>query len=133
MKRGDIFVLGEKKYQFLFSRGMKAFVRANVSKNPTIPSWFSEMLPLHFDVACALGRFRKLVKERLDDKKDCVQFIREYTYCSQRVAEELYAYLREQQSFSEIPDEGLLVVEQFKEEKEFLLFHIIFCKKINNA
>src|SRR3989338_3315940 len=133
MKRGDIFVLGGKKYQFLFSRGMKAFVRANVSKNPTIPSWFSEMLPLHFDVACALGRFRKLVKERLDDKKDCVQFIREYTYCSQRVAEELYAYLREQQSFSEIPDEGLLVVEQFKEEKEFLLFHIIFCKKINNA
>ncbi len=62
MKRGDIFVLGGKKYQFLFSRGMKAFVRANVSRNPTIPSWFSEMLPLSFDVALEICRLRRLVK-----------------------------------------------------------------------
>jgi Lhr-like helicase len=69
MKRGDIFVLGGKKYQFLFSRGMKAYVRGDVSRNPTIPSWFSEQLPLSFDVALEINRFRRLVKERLGDKK----------------------------------------------------------------
>ena len=65
MKRGDIFVLGGQKYQFLFTRGMKAYVRGNISKNPTIPSWFSEMLPLSFDVAVEINRFRKLIKERM--------------------------------------------------------------------
>lgn len=133
MKRGDIFVLGGKKYQFLFSRGMKAFVRANVSKNPTIPSWFSEMLPLHFDVACAVGKFRKLVKERLGEKKECVQFIREHLYCTEKIAEEIYSYCAEQQAFSEIPDEGLLVVEKFKEEKEFLVFHSMYGRRVNDA
>ncbi|MEK6800870.1 MAG: DEAD/DEAH box helicase, partial [Nanoarchaeota archaeon] len=41
MKRGDVFVLGGQKYQFLYTKGMTAFVRSDVSKNPTIPSWFS--------------------------------------------------------------------------------------------
>lgn len=133
MKRGDIFVLGGKKYQFLHARGMKAFVRANVSKNPTIPSWFSEMLPLHFDVGCALGRFLKAVEERLGDRKACVAFICSSLYCKQTVAEEMYAYCKEQKAFSELPRQGLLVVEKFKEEKEFLVFHSIYGRRVNDA
>ncbi len=133
MKRGDIFVLGGAKYQFLYSRGMKAFVAANVSKNPTIPSWFSEMLPLNFEVACEIGRFRKLIKERMEKKKECINFITNYIYCKEEVAEEIYDYFEEQSNFSEIPHERIIVVEKFKEEKEFLLFHALYGRRVNDA
>ena len=133
MKRGDIFVLGGAKYQFLYSRGMKAFVKADVSKNPTIPSWFSEMLPLNFEVACDIGRFRKLVKERMGDKNECIDFICEFVYCKKDVAEEIYDYFKEQYDFSEIPDEKTIIVERFKEEKEYLLFHSLYGRRANDA
>ncbi|MDO8508354.1 MAG: ATP-dependent helicase [Nanoarchaeota archaeon] len=133
MKRGDIFVLGGAKYQYLYARGMKAFVAANVSKNPTIPSWFSEMLPLNFDVACDIGRFRKLVKERMKDKKECMEFISEHLYCRKDVASEIFDYFKEQSEFSEIPDEKTIIVEKFKEEKEFLLFHSLYGRRVNDA
>ncbi|MBU0907389.1 MAG: ATP-dependent helicase [Nanoarchaeota archaeon] len=149
MKRGDVFVLGGQKYQFLYSRGMKAFVKADVSKNPTIPSWFSEMLPLTFDVALEIGRFRKLLKERMGGfgggrplgrsdlpsrkKQEALDFVRKHLYCNVRVAQEIYDYFREQNDFSEIPDEKTIVVEKFKDEKEYLLFHSLYGRRVNDA
>lgn len=133
MKRGDVFVLGGQKYQFLFSRGMKAFVRADVSRNPNIPSWVSEMLPLSFDVAMDIGRFRKLVNERLDNKQKCVSFIKEYLYVKDSIAEEIYQYFREQKGFSIVPDEKTIVIEKFKQEKEYLLFHSMYGRRVNDA
>ncbi|HLF53713.1 MAG TPA: ATP-dependent helicase, partial [Candidatus Nanoarchaeia archaeon] len=133
MKRGDIFVLGGKKYQFLFSRGMKAFVRGGITKNPTIPSWFSEMLPLNFELAKGIGRFRRLVKEQLGDKEKCISFVREFLYCKKYIAEEIYNYLKQQQEFSEVPDDKTIVVEKFKEEKEYLLFHSLYGRRVNDA
>lgn len=133
MKRGDIFVLGGVKYQFLYSRGMKAYVRANISRNPTIPSWFSEMLPLNFELARCIGRFRKLAKEKLYDKEKCIAFIQEFLYCKKYIAEEIYNYLKQQQDFSEVPDEKTIIVEKFKEEKEYLLFHTLYGRRVNDA
>lgn len=133
MKRGDVFVLGGNKYQFLYTRGMKAYVRADVSKNPTIPSWFSEMLPLSFDVALDIGKFRRLIKERMKDKKECVKFIMEYTYCTKNIAEGVYDYCKEQSDFSIMPDDRTIVVEKYKEEKEFLIFHTLYGRRVNDA
>ncbi|MEK6928436.1 MAG: ATP-dependent helicase [Nanoarchaeota archaeon] len=133
MKRGDIFVLGGAKYQFLFSRGMKAYVKSGVTKNPTIPSWFSEMLPLNFEVALEIGRFRKLVNERLDDKNKCIEFIAEHLYCKKEVGEEIYDYFSEQKEFAEVPDENKLIIEKFKEEKEYLVFHSCYGRRVNEA
>ncbi len=133
MKRGDIFVLGGQKYQFLYSRGMKAYVISGVSKNPTIPSWFSEMLPLNIEVALDIQRLRKIIKERLDGGGKCVPFIKEYLHCRPEVAEEIYNYFYEQKAFSEVPDSETLVVEKFKEEKEYLLFHSLYGRRVNDA
>ncbi|MBX4211956.1 ATP-dependent helicase, partial [Candidatus Pacearchaeota archaeon] len=133
MKRGDVFVLGGHKYQYLFSRGMKAYVKTQVSRSPTIPSWFSEMLPLHFDVALSVGRLRKLVKERLGNKKEGISFLKEYLYCNEDIAREIYDYFEQQQDFSELPDEKTLLIEKFKEEKEFLVFHSMYGRRVNDA
>jgi len=133
MKRGDIFVLGGAKYQFLYSRGMKAFVKGDIAKNPTIPSWFSEMLPLSFDVALGIGKFRMFVKERIGKKKECVEFIMKYLYCKKEVALAIYDYFKEQDGFSEIPDEKTILIEKFKEEKEYLVFHSLYGRRVNDA
>ncbi len=152
MKRGDIFALGGQKYQFLFTRGMKAYVQADVSKNPTIPSWFSEMLPLNFEVAQDIGKFRRLLNERLGKKKDCIEFIENYIYCRKDIAENIYDYFKEQNDFSAIPDDQTIVIEKFKdfsyekslthptqeswrfkEDKEYLLFHTLYGRRVNDA
>lgn len=133
MKRGDVFVLGGQKYQFLYSRGMKAFVKADISKNPTIPSWFSEQLPLSFDSAVEIGKFRKLIGERIGNKKNCVGFISDYIYCENKIAETIYDYFYEQKKFLEIPHSDLIVVEKFKDDKEHLVFHSLFGRRVNDA
>lgn len=133
MKKGDVFVLGGQKYQYMYHRGMKAYVKADVSRKVTIPSWFSEMLPLSFDVALDIGRFRKLVKEKINDKKRCILFISEYLHCSEGNAEQIYDYLYEQHRFSELPTEKEIVVEKYKEEKEYLVFHSMYGRRVNDA
>ncbi len=134
IRSGDVFVLGGQKYKFLYTRGMKAYVQADVSQNPTIPSWFSEMMPLSFDLAISIGKFRRLIKERLKDKKECVEFIQEYVYCKKEIAEEIYDYFYEQNKFSLVPDDKTIVVEQFKEDKrEFFVFHSLFGRRVNDV
>ena len=133
IKRGDVFVLGGQKYQYLYSKGMKTYVGADISKDPTIPSWFSEMLPLSFDVALDIGRFRKLVRERIKNGEECIKFIKEFIYCDEKIASEIYNYFYEQWKFSEIPDEKNLIVEKFKSEKEYLLFHSMYGRRINDV
>jgi len=133
MKKGDVFVLGGQRYQYMYFRGMKAYVRGDVGKKVTIPSWFSEMLPLNFDVGVDIGRFRGLVKENLGSKKKCVEFIRSYLYCEEEAASQIYDYFKEQDSFSVIPDKKTLVVEKFKQDKEYLLFHSMYGRRVNDA
>ena len=88
---------------------------------------------MNFELACDIGNFRKLVKERIKDKKECVEFISKFVYCKKDVAEEIYEYFKEQQDFSEIPDEKTIIVEKFKQEKEFLLFHSLYGRRVNDA
>lgn len=133
MKKGDVFVLGGQKYMFSHSKGMKAYVNADVSRSPTIPSWFSEMLPLSFDVGLDVAKFRRLVREKIKDKKKCIEFIRDYIYCGEPAAEQIYDYFYEQAKFSEIPYDGLIVVEKFKQEKDYLLFHTTYGRRVNDA
>ena len=66
LRRGDIFVLGGNTYEFKFSRGMVAQVQSSVNRPPTVPSWFSDMLPLSFDLALEIQRFRKLMEQRFN-------------------------------------------------------------------
>ena len=133
MKKGDVFVLGGQKYMFMYTRGMKAYVRADISRSPTIPSWFSEMLPLNFDVARSIGKFRRFVKERIGNEDDCVRFIMDYVYCDESAAREIYDYFKEQDGFLEVPSDKMIVVEKFKEEKEYLMFHSLYGRRVNDA
>ncbi len=133
LKKGDVFVLGGSKYQFIHSKGMKAYVIANVSKSPTIPSWFSEQLPLSFDVASAIAKFRGLIKERVKNSLEGVKFIQEYCYTTPETAGQIYRYCLEQEDFSVMPTDKKMIVELFKQDKEYMLFHSMYGRRVNDA
>jgi len=136
MRPGDVFVLGGKKYQFMYTRGMNIYVKAGIKKNPTIPSWFSEMLPLSFDSALEISRFRKLVNERFETgktKEEIIEFIKKHTYIKEGVAESIYKYFYEQHKFAKIPHENRLLIENYKGEKNYLVFHSLYGRRVNDA
>lgn len=58
MNKGDVFVLGGRRYKFAYRRGGKLYVDPTTAR-PTIPSWFSEKLPLSFDLGLHVLRFKE--------------------------------------------------------------------------
>ena len=136
MKKGDVFVLGGKKYQYAYTRGMNLYVRGDIKRPLTTPSWFSEMLPLSFDSAMAINRFRQLVKERLQSKqskKQIIEFIKKYLYTTQATATAIYNYFNEQDKFLEIPSSDTLIIERYKGDKNYLIFHTTYGRRVNDA
>lgn len=136
MKKGDVFVLGGSRYMYLYTRGMNLYVRANVDRAPTIPSWFSEMLPLSFDSAMEINRFRQLMREKLEikeKKKETLDFIKKWLYVDEETAEEIYTYFEEQYKFSEIPDVKTIIIERYHAEKNYLLVQSMYGRRVNDA
>ncbi len=137
LKRGDIFVLGGDTYQFLFARGMVAQVQAVAGKKPTVPSWFSEMLPLSYDLANDIGKFRRLMEEKFkgkNSKKDIIQFINDYLYVDENSANAIYEYFYEQFAYSEIPSDKKLLIEYYIEDKKHTaIFHTLLGRRVNDA
>ena len=139
MKKGDVFVLGGNKYQYQYTRGMNLYVRPSPERAPTIPSWFSEMLPLSFDSAKEINEFRKLMKQKLDkkeNKKQTLEFIKKYLYVCGKVAEEIYDYFKQQHEFSEIPHTNQITIEKYTDErddKKYLLVNSMYGRRVNDA
>ena len=138
LKRGDIFVLGGQVYEFLFSRGMVAQVRASHGRPPTIPAWHSDMLPLSFDLAMGIQRFRKLMSQKFENKrskKEIIKFINEYLYIKDKTAEAMYNYFKDQHDYIGIPHENKIIIENFTDEdgKKIPVVHSLYGRRINDV
>jgi len=137
MRRGDIFVLGGNTYQYNFSRGMVAQVVAAPGKVPTIPSWFSDMLPLNYELAMSIQKFRKLVGElfsKYKSKDEILEFIKKYLYVEGATANAIYNYFEEQFNYAEIPTADRIIAENLHfEGKHYLIFHSCFGRRVNDV
>ncbi|MBI2651025.1 ATP-dependent helicase [Candidatus Woesearchaeota archaeon] len=138
LKPKDIFVLGGNVYEFKFSRGMTAQVNASVNRPPTVPSWFSEMLPLSFDLALEIGRFRKLLNEQFcagKSKQQIIDFINSYVYADENASESIYSYFYEQFNYAEIPSHSRIIVEHYSDERgmKHVIFHSLYGRRVNDC
>ena len=136
MKRGDVFVLGGQKYEYIHTKGMNLYVKPAIHKNPTIPSWVSEMLPLSFDSALEINKFRGFVKEKFDGgykRNEIIKFIQDYLYINETTAEAIYNYFYEQYKFLEIPNYNEMIIEHYKGEKNYLLFSSMYGRRVNDV
>src|SRR3989344_3191245 len=138
LKTRDIFVLGGNTYEFRFARGMVAQVLPAVGRNPTVPSWISEMLPLSFDLANEIQRFRKLMEQKFKNKytrEEIIDFINSYLYVDKNASEAIYIYFKEQFEFLEIPHETKIIIEHYigEDEKKYSIFHTLYGRRVNDC
>jgi ATP-dependent Lhr-like helicase len=57
LEKGDVFVLGGQNFEFQYRRGSKVYAD-RTSSRPTVPSWFSERLPLSYDLGRSILEFQ---------------------------------------------------------------------------
>ncbi|NJE46597.1 ATP-dependent helicase [Thermococcus sp. GR7] len=130
---GDIFVLAGRTYEFIKSRGNKIYVIPREGAKPTIPAWFSEMLPLSFDLALDVQRFRREVKNLLD-KESAKSLLTKKYGIDERAARAILSYFREQARYSVIPDDSTVLVEEILGEKRNrYFFHTLIGRRANDA
>lgn len=137
LKKNDVFVLGGNTYRFMYSQGMTAFVSASVDRPPTIPMWFSEQLPLSFDLAMEIQKFRRFMEEYFDagtKKDDIKEFINNYLYIDEYGSNSIYEYFKEQYLYSEIPHDKKIVVEHYTEgNRKYVIFHTLYGRRVNDV
>ncbi|MEM3791118.1 MAG: ATP-dependent helicase [Candidatus Micrarchaeaceae archaeon] len=155
LKPGDIFVLGGKLYKFERSSGMKCYVSKSDSPTPTIPPWFSEQLPLTYELALEIGKFREklenairkeikskgmlahmLVKNSIKIGSEARELL-DSMPIDENAKRAIYSYFLEQILFADfIPKHNLLVVEltkDLKSQNQYLIFHSMFGRRINDT
>jgi ATP-dependent Lhr-like helicase len=136
LRKDDIFVLGGNTYRFRFSRGMTAQVEKASGKTPTVPSWFSEVLPLSFELALDIQEFRyqlsQLFKEG-QSKEEIKKFISNY-HLDECGVNSLYRYFKEQNLHFLIPHRHKILIEFCQEDgKTLVVFHALFGRRVNDC
>jgi ATP-dependent Lhr-like helicase len=65
LEPGDVFVLGGDHFSFRYRRGSKVYVD-RTSERPTVPSWFSERLPLSYDLGREILSVQRTLLDRFE-------------------------------------------------------------------
>ncbi len=133
---GDVFVLAGKTFRFLYSRGMSIVVEEVEGVKPTIPSWFSEQLPLSYDLALRIQRFRRLMNEMIENRgiEEIIDFLCKEFNLSYSSAKAIYNYFYEQNEFSKIPKDEKILIEIFNDGRYFCyVFHTLVGRRANDA
>ncbi|MBS3148390.1 ATP-dependent helicase [Candidatus Woesearchaeota archaeon] len=138
LKPGDVFVLGGETYIFKFTRGMVAQAGTSVNRPPTVPHWVSEMLPLSFDLAMEIGRFRRYMLERFNagESRDAIlKFVNEHLYVDEKAANAIYEYFKEQYDYcKKLPTDKLILVEYYSDGRDNkIIFHTLFGRRVNDC
>lgn len=121
LKKDDIFVLAGQTYQFKRSKRMRIYVVPRPDASPTIPSWFSEQLPLSYDLAREISRFRRSVATQIENGED------------DDLMPAIRNYVREQMHFG-VPHDHHLLVETFAQDGyRHAVFHTLVGRQANDA
>ncbi len=137
LEPGDIFVLGGKTYMFVRSEGLKVIVKNAEGQRPTVPSWFSEALPLTYDSALEVGAFRGLVSELISKYgvKKAAKLVSSMYQLGKREARYITQYVWEQIKVCKVvPTNKKLLIELWNEENsQNLIFHFLFGRRVNQV
>jgi len=137
LSQGDIFVLGGRSYEFIKSKGTKAFVKSASGRKPTVPSWTGEMLPRSFDLSVLIAEFRAEMEERLGKASDPELrdwLMREFDV-DEGSATTIMNYFKEQHMVAQIPTNRRLLIEGYVDQSgnKSAVFHYPFGRRVNDA
>ncbi len=132
LNRGDVFVLGGKTYKVKGFRNMRLYVESSDGK-PTVPSWFSESLPLSYDLATEILKFREEIKKRVDRKRECIKYIINTLDIDETTAEAIHNYFYEQEKYAGIPHYRKMLVEVIRDQDYVIIVHSLFGRRVNDV
>ncbi len=154
LKPGDIFALGGKIFRFDYARIMKCYVTEAPGQVPTIPPWYSEQLPLTYELAIEIGRFReqmakavtagkiktssiaKLMAHTMKPNKESLAVL-DTMPIDDYAKSSIFIYFAEQLLYTKvIPNDRLLLVEKSVSddgEKSLIIFHALYGRRIIDA
>ncbi len=131
---GDVFVLAGKTFRYLYSRGMSIIVEEVEGVKPTIPSWFSEQLPLSYDLALRIQEFRGFIEKNIENPEFVIEHLRKMYNLDYKSAKAIFNYFYEQKEFSKIPTNERLLIEIFSEDGYYYhVFHTLVGRRANDA
>ncbi len=154
LKPGDMFALGGKIFRFDYARIMKCYVTEAPGQVPTIPPWYSEQLPLTYELAIEIGRFReqmakavtagkiktssiaKLMAHTMKPNKESLAVL-DTMPIDDYAKSSIFIYFAEQLLYTKvIPNDRLLLVEKSVSddgEKSLIIFHALYGRRIIDA
>jgi len=137
LSEGDIFVLGGRGYEFIKTKGTKAFVKSASGRKPTVPSWTGEMLPRSFDLSVLICRFRGEMERRLGSMppERVAEWLMEEYDVDAGSATTIVNYFREQKAVARIPTDSTLLIEGYADPtgNRNAVFHFPFGRRVNDA
>ncbi len=154
LKPGDIFALGGKTLRFEYARVMQCFVTPAPGQVPTIPPWYSEQLPLTYELALGIGRFREQMANAMEKgklKKSALAGITKHTLKPNRESlavldampmdenakSSIFIYFAEQLLYTGmIPNDRSIMIEKSVDqeaERSLVIFHTLYGRRINDA
>ncbi|HEV8289743.1 MAG TPA: ATP-dependent helicase [Candidatus Norongarragalinales archaeon] len=140
LNKGDRFVLGGKVYEYCYTKGMQCYVK-NAEGAPTVPSWFSEMLPLSFDLANAIAGFREELHNRLKHEKlpKVSEWVMQEFHTDEDAAKAIISYIEEEAKFLELMKapypsrKNILVEEYFEPRKKHYIVHALTGRRVTEV
>ncbi|MGA9140560.1 MAG: ATP-dependent helicase [Methanocella sp.] len=124
LQKGDVFVLGGKFYEFMYRRGSKVYVDPSSSR-PTVPSWYSERLPLSFDLGLHILDFRGMMAKRAGDKSTLKWLLETYPV-DKNTAASIYQIFDEQARYlgpESISTRKRFVIEEHADKLHFRRYY----------
>ncbi|OKY78006.1 MAG: Lhr-like helicase with C-terminal Zn finger domain [Candidatus Methanohalarchaeum thermophilum] len=138
LEKGDVFYLGGDKFEFRYRRGGKVYVD-KTGKPSTVPRWFSERLPLSYDLALKIQKFRdKLLDLSKDEERSIESFLSDLSI-NEKAKESLTKMFREQISYasdSSVSTPNRFYVEEYLDKEEYernFLFQSTYGRKFNDG
>ncbi|MGD1060910.1 MAG: ATP-dependent helicase, partial [Methanomassiliicoccales archaeon] len=133
----DVFVLGGRSYEYIRTRGMKAFAKSASGRKPTVPSWSGEMLPRSFDLSIEVAKFRREISERLDEPEEqLMEWLSKDFDIGSGSARSIISYFKEQRdALHLVPNDRTLVLEGYDDRagNHAVVFHFPFGRRVNDA
>ncbi|MCD6571717.1 MAG: ATP-dependent helicase [Thermoplasmata archaeon] len=135
LRKNDIFVLGGKTYQFKYARGMRCYVEEKKEEYPTIPAWFSELLPLSYDLAVEISKIRgTMLKKAI--KGENIEKILDLLPADEKSRNSIKEYIELQSKYLKkvITDKKFLIEEtRDLRKRRIWVFHLLLGRRINDV
>jgi len=139
LEKGDVFVLGGDNFEYRYRRGSKVYVDPT-SKRPTVPSWFSERLPLSYDLGREIAAFQGELTERLDrgGRPAAREWLREFPLDenSVRAIARMFDEQLRYAGVDSVSTDSRLAVEEVKDREEYRRHyhvHSLYGRRFNDG